>query len=243
MKQTFTKKDLLTGDIIEARNGDRGVVILEKDCILYQGGGLDELDVFTEDLFIDGPCRDGDIFKVYRDPEGPIGFRKLFDAQPVFRRVNDRQTKERSAELSEKYDRTKGKYLVAVLEPFCRRCERMHIDLKNDQDFDLTLSEAPSMTVCGQIKIDRTYIRIPDTENLFLIYNKYQEERHLKQYEERKVHGHPGDADPIVIIPEENIEIHSRCLLVRLGASGEPENLQEDDLEKAWKYIFRMRLS
>jgi len=30
MKQTFTKKDLLTGDIIEERNGDRGVVILKR---------------------------------------------------------------------------------------------------------------------------------------------------------------------------------------------------------------------
>ena len=36
-------------------NGEFGVVILEKDCILYQAGGLDELDVFTEDLFVDGP--------------------------------------------------------------------------------------------------------------------------------------------------------------------------------------------
>lgn len=52
MKNTFTKKDLQTGDIIQARNGDRGVVILEKDCILYQKGGLDCLDIFTEDLFV-----------------------------------------------------------------------------------------------------------------------------------------------------------------------------------------------
>ena len=69
MKQSFTKKDLLTGDIIEERNGDRGVVILEKRCILYQNGGLDELDIFTEDLFNDGPFRCGDIFRV----DGPSG--------------------------------------------------------------------------------------------------------------------------------------------------------------------------
>ena len=70
MKQTFTKKDLLTGDIIEERNGERGVVILEKGCILYQAGGLDELDIFTDDLFIDGPAREGDIFgRTCRLPE------------------------------------------------------------------------------------------------------------------------------------------------------------------------------
>ena len=55
MAKEFTKKNLQTGDIIETRNGELGVVILEKDCILYQAGGLDELDVFTENLFVDGP--------------------------------------------------------------------------------------------------------------------------------------------------------------------------------------------
>lgn len=29
--------------------------------------GLDELDIFTDDLFVDGLQREGDIFKVYRD--------------------------------------------------------------------------------------------------------------------------------------------------------------------------------
>ena len=59
MRKTFTKKDLHTGDIIETRNGERGVVILELDAIIYQAGGLDILDeVFTDDLFIDGPQRD-----------------------------------------------------------------------------------------------------------------------------------------------------------------------------------------
>jgi len=53
MRRTFTKKDLHTGDIIETRNGERGVVILELDCILYQEGGLDIFEeVFTEDLYI-----------------------------------------------------------------------------------------------------------------------------------------------------------------------------------------------
>ena len=43
MAKEFSKKNLQTGDIIETRNGEFGVVILEKDCILYQAGGLDEI--------------------------------------------------------------------------------------------------------------------------------------------------------------------------------------------------------
>ena len=93
MEKEFTKKNLQTGDIIETRNGKFGVVILEKNCILYQAGGLDELDVFTEDMFVDGPERDADIIKVYSDPEGPIGFNKRFGIAPVFRRKNDKAAK------------------------------------------------------------------------------------------------------------------------------------------------------
>ena len=63
MRKTFTKSDLHTGDIVETRNGERGVFIKELDCILYQAGGLDIFDeVFTDDLFVDGPQREGDIF-------------------------------------------------------------------------------------------------------------------------------------------------------------------------------------
>ena len=47
MAKEFAKKNLKTGDIIETRNGELGVVILEKDCILYQAGGLDELFTAT----------------------------------------------------------------------------------------------------------------------------------------------------------------------------------------------------
>jgi len=85
MEKDFTKKDLHTGDIIENRAGERGVVILETDCIVYQAGGLDILEeVFTEDLFVDGTDRSGDIFKVYHDTHGCLGFNKLFGLEPVF---------------------------------------------------------------------------------------------------------------------------------------------------------------
>ena len=241
MKQTFTKKDLLTGDVIEARNGDRGVVILEKECILYQKGGLDELDVFTDDLFVDGPFREGDIFKVYRDPDGPVGLQKLYDAQLVFRRINNRANRERVAQLDEKYNPVMGKTLVAVLEPHSRKCSKTYVDLQDTRSIDLMMSEAPSMTVCGQIPIDRTYIRIPNANNLFLLYNRYQEEWHLKLDEEDA--GRYRNTDPLMIIPEENLQIHSRCMLVRKDDSGNIEDLRNGDLEHIKKWFYQMQLS
>ena len=103
------------------------------------------------------------------------------------------------------------------------------------------MSEAPSMTVCGQIPIDRTYIRIPNANNLFLLYNRYQEEWHLKLDEEDA--GRYRNTDPLMIIPEENLQIHSRCMLVRKDDSGNIEDLRNGDLEHIKKWFYQMQLS
>ena len=241
MAKEFTKKNLQTGDIIETRNGEFGVVILEKNCILYQAGGLDELDVFTDDLFVDGPERDGDIFKVYSDPEGPIGFNKRFGTAPVFWRRNDKAAKRRAAELSDQYDMRKGRARVIVLEPCFRKYKELFVD-KNieSSELDMCLSEAPSMTVCGQLGIDRTFVPVPGEKNLYFLYNKYQEEWHLQCDKEMEEWERSRDTEPIVIIPKENIQIHSRSVIIRLDSAGVPEDLRDDDFEKAKEYLHRM---
>ena len=244
MRKTFTKKDLHTGDIIETRNGERGVVILELDAIIYQAGGLDILDeVFTDDLFIDGPQREGDIFKVYHDPEGPLGFNKFFGLDPVFVRKNNKRTKERAAELDDKYDEKKGKVKVVLLESYFRRCTEKYIDSSMDnRGIDIIISEAPSMTCCGQIKIGRSFIPVPGTENLYIFYNPYQEEWHRKRVEERSRLSRPEDKEPIVIIPEMELSIHSKCMLVRKESDDRLGNLKEGDFEAARNYLNRMQL-
>lgn len=253
MRKTFTKKDLRTGDIIETRNGERGVVILELDCILYQAGGLDIFEeVITDDLFIDGPQREGDIFKVYRDTEGPLGFNKLFGLDPIFQRRNDKRTRERAAELSEKHDRTKGKVSVILFNSWFRRCERSHTDpcLSNrlaGQDaqvghIDMDISEAPSMTACGQIEIDRTFIPVPGTENLYIFYSVHQEEWRRKMWEEDRMGRHHEEREPIIIIPEIDISIYSRCMLVRKESSDKLTNLKEGDYEAVLPYLNKMEL-
>lgn len=244
MKRDFTKKDLHTGDIIENRAGERGVVILETDCIVYQAGGLDIFEeVFTDDLFVDGTDRSGDIFKVYHDTDGRLGFNKLFGLEPVFVRRNDKRTRERAAGLSEKHDPNKGMVTAIVLEPCYRKYQEILVDpslKKAIGDIDLAMSEAPSMTAAGQIKIDRTFVPVPAAENLFLLYNKYQEEWHLQINEKHRNSGHSRDESPVFAIPEENFAVHSCCLIVRKDDSGRIVNLEKDDLEKAKKYMERM---
>ena len=242
MAKEFTKKNLQTGDVIETRNGEFGVVILEKDCILYQAGGLDELDVFTEDLFVDGPEREGDIFKVYRDPEGPIGFNKRFGIAPVFRRRNDKAAKRRAAELSDQFDKRKGCVRAVLLEPCFRKYHDIFVERNlESKNLDVSLSEAPSMMVCGQIGIDRTFIPVPGEESLYFLYNKYQEEWHLQRDKEKQKRGRSGDTDPVIIIPRENIQIHSRSMVIRLDSAGMLEDLRDDDFDKVKEYLHRMR--
>lgn len=249
MKRTITKKDLHTGDIIENRAGERGVVILETDCIVYQGGGLDIIEeVFTDDLFVDGTDRSADIFKVYRDSDGCLGFNKLFGPDPIYVRKNDKHTRERAAELTDKHDGKKGKVTTLIMEPTFRSYHLSYIDpSKQDDhchcmDLDFAMSEAPSMTALGQVKIDRTFIAIPGTDKLFFVYNKYQEERHLQKVKE----GIMGcmreeEKDPIISIAEGNIAVHSRCLLVRRDDSGRITNLQEGDIDRAKPYMVKMK--
>ena len=51
------------------------------------------------------------------------------------------------------------------------------------------LSEAPSMTACGQLGIDRAFVPVPGEENLYFLYNKYQEEWHIQRDKETEEWG------------------------------------------------------
>ena len=85
-------------------------------------------------------------------------------------------------------------------------------------------------------EIDRTIIPLPGTENLVLIYNKYQEERRLKRNEERlRVTGH--EAKPLAVIPELDLKIYSRPAVCRISPDGKLESLQPEDMEAACKYL------
>ncbi len=85
-------------------------------------------------------------------------------------------------------------------------------------------------------EIDRTIVPLPGTENLVLIYNKYQEERRLKRNEERlRVTGH--EAKPLAVIPELNLKIYSRPAVCRISPDGKLESLQPEDMEAACKYL------
>ena len=106
----------------------------------------------------------------------------------------------------------------------------------------MALSEAPSMTALGEIKTDRTFVRLPNTENLYLIYNRYQEERYLKGREKGESLGRFRGDSPIVNVHENDLHIYSRSLIVRMNPSGAVEDLQDGDIEKIRPFLCDMQL-
>ncbi len=84
-------------------------------------------------------------------------------------------------------------------------------------------------------KIDRTVIKVPGTEQLVLIYNKYQEERKLEQMKKYLREGH--NVKPLAVIPEMGIELYSRCVACRMDQDGNLKSLVKEDYAILWKYL------
>lgn len=85
-------------------------------------------------------------------------------------------------------------------------------------------------------KIDRTIVKIPDTNNIVIVYNKYQEEERLKE-KENLLKNKNYELKPLAVIPENNLKLYSRCIVCRMNEDGKFENLQHDDFEKFMKYL------
>lgn len=84
-------------------------------------------------------------------------------------------------------------------------------------------------------KVDRTIVSVPNTDNIVIVYNKYQEEERLQRKEEL-LNNEGYELKPVAVIPENNIEIYSRCIVCRID-NGELVSLQDGDYEKFVKYL------
>lgn len=85
-------------------------------------------------------------------------------------------------------------------------------------------------------RVNRTIINVPNTDNIVIIYNKYQEEERLQRKEEL-LKNENYRLKPLAVIPENNIEIYSRCIVCRMNEHGELESLKSGDYEKFVKYL------
>ncbi len=85
-------------------------------------------------------------------------------------------------------------------------------------------------------KVDRTIVNIPNTDNIVIVYNKYEEEYELNK-KERLFNENGYELKPLVVIPEENIKLYSRCIACRMNEHGELESLNDEDFEDIMNYL------
>lgn len=76
-------------------------------------------------------------------------------------------------------------------------------------------------------KIDRSIIKLPNTDNLVLIYNKYQEEEVRKD----------NVTKSNISIKENNTAIYSCCIVCRMDADRNISSVTQEDCKIVSKYL------
>ena len=84
--------------------------------------------------------------------------------------------------------------------------------------------------------VDRTIVKIPNTDNLVIVYNKYFEENERKRKEDLFKNDN-YILKPTATIPEINLELYSRCIVCRVNDNGEFESLRDGDFKKFEQYL------
>lgn len=84
--------------------------------------------------------------------------------------------------------------------------------------------------------IDRTIVKVPNTENIVLVYNKHKE-KDMRELKEKALKEANYVMKPLAVIAEENIEIYSRCIACRIDEHGELQSLLNEDYNKLIGYL------
>ena len=247
----MTGKELKPLDIVILREGSVGVCVESSGeaCILYQDCGYDEVEfAFDDELKHEIGGSDFDIMRVYRETHGEIlpfdGYEE--DGELVYERDRSwkvptpeereemrlererrhREEVKRSAQEMEAAVRS-GKILTILTQAFYGN--RTVTQITPDRIDSFILGFMDSEMAKRMIKpedIDRTIVGIPDTENLVLIYNRYQEENRQK-----------NGGRMTASIPEIGLELKSRCIVCRMNGDGSFASIKKEDFGKVMKYL------
>ena len=253
MKKTFAKKDLKNGDIVITRGGEPGVVILDKQIIIYKNDGYDEFDMYTDDLMSDDDEREWDIMQVYQGSNN-FSFLDYNGEIPVFVREEEPDLSEKEQENEEEL--AKREKQSAFIEP--QEVGTAQNPSKNMKKTILIVAQAfygnrTITEICeddidrfilGYLtaslpiteKIDRSIIHIPGSDNIVFVYNKYKEEKR-RELRDRILEEDNKKMKPLAVIPEMDLMLYSRCIACRMNEDGEFESLEDEDFIKFMQYL------
>lgn len=244
------KEDLRNGDIIVLREGELGIYLEPSRVIVYQTIGMDDIDMFDDDLRSLENEPDYDIMRVYRG-DWAISFLDYDDDEPIYERDetwerpseeerNERkaaakvQSEEQRRAAEAKMAERRKKLIFVMMQAMYGNRTGMEID---PEDMDrLILGYLSDKLSIDKERVNRTIVRIPGSDNLVLIYNKLFEEEQLK--EKAEVYEKRGYVmKPLATIPEFDLTLYSRCLVCRMNADGTFASLEKEDFEKFIDYL------
>lgn len=258
----MTKKDLRTGDIIVTRNGELGVVLEEEEIILYQFDGSDMLDEFKDDLtYEDEDYTDCDIMEVYRgntffdvdnDDDVPIYQRDPDWVRPskeemeARRKALEEEHKREFEEMQKDIEKRKANCISVIAQYFYGNITSTEVNRENI-DFFLKGILSPELFVGADKTVDRKIVRIPDSDNVVIVYDQNQEDKYInvkfpenyakfgKEYKEK--YGTEMTMQVSCDIPEIGFKIHTRCFACRIDENGELQSILPEDYEKIMRYL------
>ena len=141
--------------------------------------------------------------------------------------------------------RTENKIFI-VAQGFYGNRTGLEIDRENINSFLRGVLPPEILPNADEI-VDRKVVRVPNTENLVIVYDQTQEdeyihvkfpnfyERHSAEYKE-----HTGKEMTMYVsceIPEIGLTLHTRCFACRIDENGEFQSLENGDGQKYIEYF------
>ena len=136
-------------------------------------------------------------------------------------------------------NKKKEKTIIIVTQQFYGNKVIVEIKERNLDNFVLGLIAEESeigFDITELFPKDRTIVKIPNSENLYLIYNKYTEERRIKQLEETESGKEYMKNSFSAYIPELNFKLYSRCIICKIE-NGVYKDITANDLPLFMKYL------
>ena len=244
----FTVEDLKSGDIVTMRCQEMGVVLADIGVIILRSSGLCYLDEYTEDLRFncspEGRVPERDIMEVRRGALCPVGFEDRLPSVVLFQRGEEPEEEceeesfdeaflemlrevearsEKDGALTIMIQAIYGNQTITQIEP-----ENLDALILGYLDYSLPVTEP----------IDRSFVRIPGSEELVLVYNRYREESRLEE-RDRLRREENYELKPLAVIPELDLRLYSRCAALRMQEDGTLTSILPGDEEVLCRYLSR----
>lgn len=248
------KSELMNGDVVVLRSGSKAVVVasVAEAYLMFQNSGYEFLDdYYSDDLVFED--FDDAIMQVFRSENG-FGFDSIDDELPVWKRddnwvcpteeesatvmfQNEMEHHEPLEELSKANEGWQEQFINVISQQFYGNCTYTKIP-KESIDFFLKGSIIPEMFHGEAVAVDRRVVRIPCFENLVVVYDQIQEDKHVrKEYPAlvAKIGKHYrqrwGEEIPMQVscsIPVIGLTIHTRCFACRIDENGNLQSLRPE---------------